>query len=61
MLHTVSHTGMWLAVWSSQYTLYLEHGLAHGRVWPLRRAYGLNIRACGWPCDPRQYVCPVST
>ncbi|KHG25017.1 hypothetical protein F383_09946 [Gossypium arboreum] len=25
----------------------LVHGLAHGRVWPLRRAHGLDTRACG--------------
>ncbi|KHG11386.1 UvrABC system A [Gossypium arboreum] len=24
-------------------------------------AYGLDTRACGWPCDPNQYVCHVST
>ncbi|KHG28200.1 hypothetical protein F383_14506 [Gossypium arboreum] len=23
-------------------------------------AHGLDTRACGWPCDPSQYVCPVS-
>ncbi|KHF98032.1 Phosphoenolpyruvate carboxykinase [GTP] [Gossypium arboreum] len=38
----------------------LIHGLAQGHLWPLQSAHGLDTRACGWPCDPSQYVCPVS-
>ncbi|KHG18265.1 hypothetical protein F383_23439 [Gossypium arboreum] len=43
---TRSHTQYTLQFWHG-----LAHGLVHGRVWPLRRAHGLDIRACGWPCD----------
>ncbi|KHG00488.1 S-adenosylmethionine decarboxylase proenzyme [Gossypium arboreum] len=45
---TRSHTRVW-------------HGLAHKHVWRLRRQHGLDTWACGWPCDPSQYVCPIST
>ncbi|KHG17227.1 hypothetical protein F383_21978 [Gossypium arboreum] len=30
----------------------LVQGLAHGHVWPLRRAHGLDTRACDRSCDP---------
>ncbi|KHG17957.1 hypothetical protein F383_23380 [Gossypium arboreum] len=34
----------------------MAHSLAHGRVWSFRRAYGLNTRTCGWPCDRSRYT-----
>ncbi|KHF99450.1 hypothetical protein F383_16793 [Gossypium arboreum] len=38
----------------------MAHGLAHGHVWPFRRAHGLDTRTCGWPCDPSQYTLSFS-
>ncbi|KHG08576.1 hypothetical protein F383_35426 [Gossypium arboreum] len=57
MLHTVSHTSVWLAV---QYnTRVCDLAVLHKSIHPLVFTRP-STQACPQLCDTSQYVCPIS-